>query len=68
MPEKGLLEFGKAVMDSIGAIPLYARIDAVGKSDGNFALMELELIEPALYFRYDENAPRMFAACLDSRK
>ncbi|MFV0389038.1 MAG: RimK family alpha-L-glutamate ligase [Pyrinomonadaceae bacterium] len=40
---------------------LYARVDLVRTSENKFALMELELIEPALYFRTDPAAPDFFA-------
>ncbi len=46
--------------------PLYARVDLVRDSDDEFALMELELIEPALYLRMDEGAPRRFAEAINN--
>ena len=33
--------------------------------DGSFLLMELELIEPSLYFRTNDAAPDRFAAAFD---
>lgn len=48
------------------AIPedlLYARVDVV-PYEGKYALMELELIEPALYFRIDNDAPKNFSKAL----
>ncbi|MGB1586242.1 MAG: ATP-grasp domain-containing protein [Thermoplasmatota archaeon] len=39
---------------------LYARVDGV-VVDGRFLLMELELIEPELYFRYADGAEARFA-------
>ena len=42
---------------------LYARVDLVRHND-NFALMELELIEPALYLRMDADAPSRFAVAI----
>lgn len=44
---------------------LYARIDLVRDALDGFQLMELELIEPALYFRMDERSPILFAEHLD---
>jgi glutathione synthase/RimK-type ligase-like ATP-grasp enzyme len=55
------------VMTAIGQVPLYARVDLVRLGDGTFGLMELELIEPALYFRMDHGAPERFARGLDAR-
>ncbi|MDC7676127.1 ATP-grasp domain-containing protein [Asticcacaulis machinosus] len=47
---------------------LYARVDMVRDDQGRFCLMELELIEPDLYLKYDEDAPerlaKAFAAAL----
>jgi hypothetical protein len=40
---------------------LYARIDFVRTDKNDFALMELELIEPSLYFNMDSKSPDMFA-------
>jgi len=47
--------------------PLYARVDLVRDAAGNFLLMELELIEPSLYLRTDEQAAARFAAAFDQR-
>lgn len=47
---------------------LYARADFVSTPGGDgYWLMELELIEPALYFRMDPGAPGRFARALDRR-
>jgi glutathione synthase/RimK-type ligase-like ATP-grasp enzyme len=44
-------------------IPLYARVDAVER-EGELHLMELEVIEPFLFFEYDGGAAARFAECL----
>ncbi|HQZ82756.1 MAG TPA: hypothetical protein PLR83_06015 [Pyrinomonadaceae bacterium] len=44
---------------------LYARVDLVRNVRGGFQLMELELIEPALYFRMSERSATLFAEKLD---
>lgn len=44
---------------------LYARVDLVRDALGGFYLMELELIEPALYLRMDAEAPRRFAKAVE---
>lgn len=44
---------------------LYARIDLVRTTDNDFALMELELIEPSLYFNMDSKSPQLFAEVFD---
>lgn len=61
-----ILARGRQVMDAIRPAPLYARVDLVRLADGDFALMEVELIEPSLYFRMDPGAPERFARAFDS--
>ncbi len=56
---------GEAVMDSLGRIPLYARVDLVRDAGDEFAIMEVELIEPALYFRMDAPAAERFAEAVN---
>lgn len=60
-PSAKLLQTAQKVFEQIPIELLYARIDFVRDSADNFCLMELELIEPALYFRMDIDAPRRFA-------
>lgn len=49
------------VIHALGPAPLQARVDLVRLDDGTLALMELEMIEPSLYFRYDAASPARFA-------
>jgi glutathione synthase/RimK-type ligase-like ATP-grasp enzyme len=63
-PEHDLRETADNIVASISQL-LYARVDLVRNDSGKFLLMELELIEPALYFRMDEESPRRFATALD---
>lgn len=58
---------GEAVMDSLGRIPLYTRVDLVRDAGDEFAIMEVELIEPALYFRMDAPAAERFAEAVNRR-
>jgi hypothetical protein len=49
-------------------VPLYARADLVRSNEGDgYWLMELELVEPSLYFRFDPRAAERFARALDAR-
>jgi hypothetical protein len=45
----------------IAPVPLYARVDLVVRREGPPALMELELIEPALYLAFHPEAPARLA-------
>lgn len=69
--EDALRTAGDRVMRALGEItggdaPLYARVDLV-RADAGFLLMELELIEPSLYFRTEPGAAERFAQALDER-
>ena len=65
-PERKLLSAGEGALAAVSPTPLYARVDLVRDLAGDFALMELELIEPSLYLRMAPAAPRRFAAALDT--
>lgn len=65
-PEKNLINAAQKAMQSLPESPFYARVDMVRTSQNSFALMELELIEPCLYFRFDQKAALHFAQDIDS--
>ncbi|KAB1193007.1 hypothetical protein GJR96_05945 [Haloferax sp. MBLA0076] len=59
-PSESLREHARDVVDAVademdGDRPLYARVDGVER-DGDFVLLEVELIEPELFFRVDAGA------------
>ena len=62
-----LRDAGDRIMKLVEPAPVYARADFVRDEQGRFLLMELELIEPSLYFRADSESPRRFAAAVDRR-
>ena len=59
-PESSLIDFGNKVMQTIPYQCLYSRVDVV-RDGNNYLLMEVELIEPSLYFNMDPKSPQMFA-------
>lgn len=63
--EPALLAAGDKAMQAIGARLLYARADLV-RHGAEFRVMELELVEPALYLRMDPGAPERFAEAITS--
>lgn len=65
-PEPHLRQCADRVMATFDSAPLYARVDLVRTRDDEFALMELELIEPSLYLTYDDGAADRFAAAIVS--
>lgn len=64
-PTPAMLEFAESVVDAVDFPLLYARVDLVPSED-DFALMELELIEPSLYFGTHPAAAKNFVAALRS--
>lgn len=66
IPSEQLLGNASFVLAKIDPLPLYARIDLVRTEDNQFALMELELIEPSLYFNMDKESPQRFAHAFNS--
>ena len=65
-PDEKLRVAAKNAFDKIGETLLYGRVDLVRDERDEFALMELELIEPALYLRMSDGAPERFAAAIGS--
>lgn len=58
-PPHAMQEASQKIISNLNALPFYSRVDFVWDEVGVPRLMEIELIEPALYFRYDEtSAPR----------
>ena len=65
-PPANSSETGNKILKLISPTPLYARIDFVRTDDNDFAVVELELIEPSMYLRKSKRAPQMFANAIDS--
>jgi glutathione synthase/RimK-type ligase-like ATP-grasp enzyme len=55
-----------AVVATLPEVPAYARVDGVLRS-GTLVLMELELIEPELFFDYLEGSADRFAEVITAR-
>lgn len=64
-PEGELLQTARDLLNVISPMPLYSRLDYVRTANNTFALMELELIEPSLYFNMDPQSPHRFAKVFD---
>ena len=59
-----LVETARHVLGVVDPQPVYVRADFVRGAGERFLLMELELIEPALYFRTDPGSAVRFASAL----
>jgi len=63
-PAPAMIEEAQKVLACVPeGIPLYARVDFVIKDEKNY-LMELEIIEPALFLKFDARAAERFAHAL----
>jgi hypothetical protein len=49
------------VIDSLETVPLYARVDLIADAARGNRLIELELIEPVLFFRHSRYAAQRMA-------
>lgn len=66
-PGNDLLKAGLDAMTALPEAVLYGRVDLVRLADGNWGVIELELIEPSLYFPYDPDSVERFSEALDCR-
>jgi glutathione synthase/RimK-type ligase-like ATP-grasp enzyme len=68
-PPPGGIELAKAALAAAPEKAIYARVDIIPDDDGVLRIMELELIEPALYLDLAPAAgPRFAAAILSAAK
>lgn len=56
--------FAEQVVAACHTIPFYARVDVIRDNNDQLALMELELIEPEMFFRFDQSAVFLLADSL----
>jgi glutathione synthase/RimK-type ligase-like ATP-grasp enzyme len=62
-PSASLVEQAQRVVESVEGALLYARVDAIDV-DGSLVLMELELIDPVLFFGTTHQAAERFVDVL----
>ncbi len=62
-PSLSMINQAKKILSTLKDIPLYARVDFVCK-DNEFYLLELELIEPALFFRLAPGSAQLLSKIL----
>lgn len=56
-----IISIAESIIRKLSTTPLYGRVDLVRTPQDDFALMELELIEPSLYLNKDNQAPQRLA-------
>lgn len=65
-PESLLVKRAAEAVAALSVRPLYGRADMIRNPDGDFEVMELELVEPSLYLRMDPGAPARLARAIVS--
>ena len=65
-PPDGAIDLAKAALAAAPALAAYARVDMVADGDGALRIMELELIEPALWLQHAPDQGAAFAAAIAS--
>ncbi|MGO9649183.1 MAG: ATP-grasp domain-containing protein [Terriglobales bacterium] len=65
-PPDSVIQAASRAIAALESVPLYARVDGVERG-GQFLLMELELIEPALFLKLAEGAAERFADAIAAR-
>ncbi len=62
-----LISIAENITKKLSTIPLYGRVDLVRTKENEFALIELELIEPSLYLNKDDHSPAKFVKAFEER-
>jgi glutathione synthase/RimK-type ligase-like ATP-grasp enzyme len=60
MPPREVTEQGAAALRALPEVPLYARVDGVVR-DGQLIVIEVEVLEPALFLEFDPSSADRFA-------
>jgi len=61
------IEFARRALQACPELPIYARVDMIYDNKGHLAIVELELIEPELWFRKVPSAATRLAIALKER-
>lgn len=62
-----LILIAENIIKKLSTIPLYSRVDLVRTKENEFALIELELIEPSLYLNKDDQSSIRFVKAFEER-
>ena len=65
-PSRAVTEQGAAALRLLPELPLYARVDGVVR-DGQLIVIEVEVLEPALFLDFDPGSAERFAAATIAR-
>lgn len=60
-PQDDELQLARRILHLLPSLPLYARVDLIHDEVGTLRLMELELVEPALWLSFASHCVQLFA-------
>ncbi|MDF0717380.1 hypothetical protein PY092_14545 [Muricauda sp. 334s03] len=63
-PNQEQITYAKSVVHAAPELPIYARVDIFKDNEGNWALAELEIFEPELWFRNNPSAADILAKAI----
>ncbi|MAU14536.1 MAG: hypothetical protein CMH46_03245 [Muricauda sp.] len=66
-PDQEQIAFAQSVVKAAPELPIYARVDIFRDNEGNWALAELEIFEPELWFRLNPSAATALALAIKSK-
>ena len=66
-PDRSQIDASSILLSRLPHHPLYARCDYLIDDKGEMKLVELELIEPSLFFRHDSTAARRLVSAIEQR-
>ena len=61
-PSKEIIQLAERTIKKLKPTPIYARVDIILNNDNQPVIMELELIEPELWFRFKEDSAKKLGA------
>ena len=67
-PSKEEIQFAENAIKACIEFPVYARVDITTDNNGNLAIVELELIEPELWFRNNPKSANLLAKTIKNLK
>lgn len=66
-PTDAQIEISDKVLKCLPSMPAYVRIDFLPDDDGRDRILEIEMVEPSLFFQADTASPGRFADALEER-
>lgn len=66
-PNQEQIVFARSVVKAAPELPVYARVDIFRDNEGNWALAELEIFEPELWFRLNPTAAHTLAKTIKDK-